>query len=684
MKKLIIVESPTKAKTINRILGKDFVVVSSFGHIRDLPKSKMGIDIDNNFTPHYVIPRDKQKIINAIKEYAKKYPDILFATDEDREGEAIAWHLATILKIKPTEAKRIVFHEITSEAIKNALKSPRSLNLHLVDAQQARRILDRLVGYELSPFLWKKVARGLSAGRVQSVAVRLIVEREREIEAFKPQEYWTITADLNSKQGNFSAKLWQKDGKTLDKFYLSSQEQAEAIIKEIETAEFIVDKVTKKEVKKNPYPPFTTSTMQQAANRLLGFSAKQTMMIAQQLYEGIKLGEAGEIGLITYMRTDSVNLADKFIKEANDFIKNEFGQDYSHPTTYKTKNKSAQEAHEAIRPTDITQTPEKIKPYLNNNQYKLYRLIWQRALASQMAPALINQTSVEIKSNNYTWKATGSTLSFAGWLKVYPDKINENLLPQLNPGEKLELIALHPQQHFTQPPARYTEAALVKALEEKGIGRPSTYAPTISTIQERNYVKKEDGKLIPTDIGKLVNDILVKHFPQIVDYDFTAKMEEKLDEIAQGKTAWQPVIKGFYFPFKENLEKKQIELTKKDLTEESTDEKCDKCGSEMIIKVGRFGKFLACSNYPECKNTKPIINSTGITCPACGQGTVIIKKSKKGRQFFSCDKYPECKFISWSKPTGEKCPKCSSFLVYGKNDTITCSNKECDYTNTVA
>ncbi len=732
MKKLIIVESPTKAKTINKLLGKDFVVISSFGHIRDLPKNSMGIDIDNEFKPHYVIPKDKQKIVNTIKAEAKKYPEILFATDEDREGEAIAWHLATILKIKPDESKRIVFHEITAEAIKTALKNPRQLDLNLVDAQQARRILDRLVGYELSPFLWKKVARGLSAGRVQSVAVRLIVEREREIEKFTPQEYWTIEAKLQSGSHEFIAKLLKHQGKTLDKFALKDKAAAQAIVEELQNKDFVVDQIISKESKKNPYPPFTTSSLQQAANRLLGFSTKQTMVIAQQLYEGVKLGAAGEVGLITYMRTDSVNLADKFIDEAKQFISTKFGAEFSSPTKYKTKSKGAQEAHEAIRPTAASRTPEEVKPYLDSNQFKLYRLIWQRAIASQMAAAIIKQTAVDIKANDYIFRANGSIIAFKGWLEVYPDKVNENLLPPLTEKEKLTLLDLKALQHFTQPPARYTEAALVKALEEKGIGRPSTYAPTIATIQERNYVKKEEGKLIPTDIGILVNNILVEHFPTIVDYDFTAKMEEQLDEIAQGKIKWQPVISAFYFPFKENLEKKLQELSKKDLTEqtteekcekcgspmiikvgrfgkflacsnypeckntkhlnhnneieepETTEEKCEKCGSPMIIKVGRFGKFLACSNYPECKNTKPIINGTGVSCPKCQQGEVIIKKSKRGRQFFSCSRYPDCDFISWSKPTGDNCPLCQSHLVFAKGDQIICSNKECDYSSSSA
>jgi len=726
MKNLIIVESPTKAKTINKFLGKDYKVISSLGHIRDLPKSKMGIDIEHDFEPHYVIPRSKSKTVTELKQTAKKYDQIYFATDEDREGEAIAWHLAHILEIDPSDAKRIVFHEITKEAIITALETPRTISQPLVDAQQARRILDRLVGYELSPLLWKKVARGLSAGRVQSVAVRLIVEREREIEAFKAEEYWTISADLAAQAGGFNAKLAKKDGKTLDKFALPDKQATDKVLSELQDAQYTVAQIEAKEVKKSPYAPFTTSTLQQAANRILGYSAKQTMRLAQQLYEGIKLGAEGETGLITYMRTDSLNLANKFLTESSSFIKHEFGDTYAHTRKFKTKAKGAQEAHEAIRPTEVTHTPESIKEYLDSRQYKLYKLIWQRAVASQMSDAKLKQTSITITAKNFEFRASGSVIDFPGWLTVYPDKVKEEELPEVTEGETLKLEKLIPEQHFTQPPARYSEASLIKALEEKGIGRPSTYAPTISTIQERNYVVKEENRLKPTDIGILVNDLLVEHFTNVVDYDFTAGLEENLDEIAEGQIKWQPIIKDFYNPFKQNLDTKQAELSKKEITEEKTDETCEKCGGNMVIKTGRFGRFLACSNYPDCKNTKEIngkgeieaeekidetcekcgaamvkkrgrfgeflacsnypdckntkaiVKSTGVKCPECGKGEIVEKRSKRGRYFYGCSNYPSCKFALWSKPTGETCPECGSLLTQAKNGAL-CSNKECAY-----
>lgn len=592
MPALIIVESPTKAKTINKFLGNAFTVTSSYGHIRDLPKGKMGIEIDNNFTPQYVTPKNKTKTATALKKLAKAAEQIYFATDEDREGEAIAWHLCQLLDIKPPASQRIVFHEITKEAIHEALKNPRHLDLHLVDSQQARRILDRLVGYELSPFLWKKVARGLSAGRVQSVAVRLIVEREREIEAFKSQEYWTIEADLKKDNNQFTAKLIKKDGQSLAKFFITNQDQAGTIVAELSGQTYTVQNVEAKEIKKNPYPPFTTSSLQQTANRRLGFSAKQTMVLAQQLYEGIKIGAAGETGLITYMRTDSVNLANKFKDEAASFITKEFGQAYSHPVSYKTKSRGAQEAHEAIRPTLAGRPPPAIKEYLNNNQYKLYNLIWQRAVASQMAAAKIKQTNIDITAGNYTFRVSGSVIEFPGWLKVHPNNTQETELPKINPGETLALVKLHPQQHFTQPPARYSEAGLVKALEEKGIGRPSTYAPTISTIQERNYVNKEEKRLKPTAIGTLVNDLLTEHFPRVVDYDFTAHMETELDEIAAGKIAWQPVIAEFYEPFHKNIKDKEETISKQELTAVRELGSDPETGKPVAVRIGRFGPFV--------------------------------------------------------------------------------------------
>lgn len=728
MKNLVIVESPTKAKTISSFLGKDYKIESSFGHMRDLPKSKMGIDTENNFEPKYIVPKSKQKQVTALKKLAQKAENIILATDEDREGEAIAWHLLSALDIKDKSKQRIVFHEITKEAIEEALKNPREIDQRLVDAQQARRILDRLVGYELSPFLWRKVVKGLSAGRVQSVAVRLIIEREREILAFKPQEYWTLEAIFDPK--SFPTKLVKIDGKSLDKFAIGDESKAKELEEDIKTKKYSIAKITKKETKKSPLPPFTTSTLQQESFRRLGYSAKQTMMIAQQLYEGIKLGQEGTTGLITYMRTDSLTLSEKFLGETKKYIQSDLGKEYLLPDSrfYKTKSKTAQEAHEAVRPSDINHTPESIKEHLDNRQFRLYQLIWQRALASQLPDAIFDQTSIDIDSADkvYTFRASGSIIKFDGFLKIYPSSIKEEELPALNDKDKVDLKEVKANQHFTQPPARYSDASIVKILEEHGIGRPSTYAPTINTIITRGYVTREEKKLAPTEIAFLVNDLLVEHFPRIVDFKFTAHMEDDLDQIAEGKAKWQPVVKEFYEPFKANLEKKEGEIDKKDLTEESTDEKCDKCGSPMIIKMGRFGKFLACSGYPDCKNTKPINDKgevasnetdekcekcgkpmvikrgrfgefmgcsgypdcktiksikkpTGAKCPQCKKGDIVEKRSKKGRTFYACDQYPDCKFALWQKPTGDKCPECKALLVFAAKGMIKCSDTTCKY-----
>ncbi|MFH1171742.1 MAG: type I DNA topoisomerase, partial [bacterium] len=544
---LVIVESPTKAKTISRFLGREFHVLSSYGHVRDLPKSKMGVDIEHDFAPQYAVPRDSQKHVTALKKAADKADVIYFATDEDREGEAISWHLVELLKPKAGHIKRITFHEITNEAIQEAIKSPRELNLNLVDAQQARRILDRLVGYELSPFLWKKVVKGLSAGRVQSVAVRLIVEREREIQAFTPQEYWTIEGEFSKEDAHpFGAKLQKIDGKTLDKFALGSEKDAKNILTALDGQQYAVSGIAQRETEKQPLPPFTTSTLQQDANRRLGYSSRQTMVLAQQLYEGIELGAEGSVGLITYMRTDSLTLSEKFLSEAHETLTKEYGAKYALPSPrrYKTKSKGAQEAHEAIRPSDPRRTPQSLAPYLDARQLKVYTLIWNRALASQMPAAQVTQTSVDILSSDtkYTFRATGSVIRFDGFLKCYPDSVKENLLPVLQEGDDVRQVSITPLQHFTEPAARYSEAGLIKALEEYGIGRPSTYAPTISTVVDRGYVEREERRLKPTDIAFLVNDLLVQHFPEIVDYQFTARMEEDLDKIAQGEIAWVPVI----------------------------------------------------------------------------------------------------------------------------------------------
>ena len=723
--KLLIVESPTKAKTISRFIGKGFKVISSFGHIRDLPKSKMGVDIEHGFEPHYVIPTSKRKQVTLVKKEAKKADEIYYATDEDREGEAIAWHLTHVLEQEPQDSKRITFHEITKDAIDEALKNPRAIDIDMVNAQQARRVLDRLVGYELSPFLWRKVAKGLSAGRVQSVAVRLIVERERERQAFKPREYWTVEALLSSKQKEeITAKLNKIDGKTLDKFDLADKKNVKPVLDALKKAEYRVSEITKKQTKRNPYAPFTTSTLQQEANRRFGFSAKQTMMIAQQLYEGIE-HDGGQVGLITYMRTDSVNLSEKFTSQARNYIKENFGKEYlpASPRRYKTKTKSAQEAHEAIRPTDIGASPDNVKKYLNANQAKLYDLIWRRACASQMNPAVIDQTTIDIAADKYELRTTGSVIAFPGFMRVYGGAADDTILPAMKKNDELDLKKLIDKQHFTEPPARYSDATLVKALEEYGIGRPSTYAPTIATIIDRKYVDRDESKrLAPNDIAFLVTDLLTEHFPQIVDYKFTARMEDDLDEIAEGKMDWVKIIADFYGPFHENLEKKEKEITKKEITEEPTDEKCEKCGKPMVKKIGRYGAFLACSGFPECKNTKPLNGeeettdekcekcgkplvtkhgrygaflacsgypeckyikksgqSTGVKCPKCEKGELVARRTKRGKIFYGCNRYPDCDFALWDKPTGEKCPECGALLTQKGKNKIACSNKECGF-----
>ncbi len=728
MANLVIVESPTKAKTISRFLGKDFDVQASMGHIRDLPKSKMGIDIEHDFEPTYVIPVKAKKVVAELKEKAGKANEIILATDEDREGEAIAWHLISALKLKK-EPKRIAFHEITKSAIEDALKHPRNLDMNLIDAQQARRILDRLVGYELSPFLWKKVRFGLSAGRVQSVAVRIIVERERQIEKFVKEEYWTIEAEFfvpgearqnaNSEVGrnpaSFKAKLAKINGKALDKFEIKNAAQAKEITGKLSGAQYEITEVTSKETRKNPAPPFTTSTLQQEAARKFGMSAKQTMVIAQQLYEGVNIGEEGYAGLITYMRTDSVNLSELALGQAAAEIPKIFGKEYypGAPRRYATKSKNAQEAHEAIRPTDLSRHPEALKNYLDRGQQKIYELIWKRTMASQMAEAVFNSTAADIStqgkdSANYIFRATGQTVKFDGFIRAYTEGSDEenieveNQLPRLQKGEKPEAKELKEIQHFTEPPPRYTDATLIKALEAHGIGRPSTYAPTLSTIQDRGYVEKEDKKYKPTEIGFLVNDLLVEHFPEIVDINFTAKMEGELDEIAEGKAKWQPIIREFYEPFKTHLDIKQKEVEKqveisdtpcphcgkpmiikygrygkflacpegekitkpmpeeeaqiKALEEKTKGEKCPICGGPMKVQRGRFGFFLGCARYPECKGIAKIQTKIGFKCPACGIGEVVEKKARGrgGKLFYACSRYPECEFIINKRPENEE------------------------------
>ena len=716
-KSLVIVESPTKAKTISRFLGKDYIVEASYGHIRDLPKSKLGIDTDHDYEPTYTIPLKAKKVVSDLQAKAKAAGEVILATDEDREGEAIAWHLVAALKLKEADAKRIVFHEITKTAIDAALEHPRHLDLNLVNAQQARRVLDRLVGYGLSPFLWKKVRYGLSAGRVQSVAVRLVVEREREIQKFIRDEYWTIEAEFLKEKIAFTARLAKRDGKAIGKLEIQTDDQARAITDDLKGAEYAVSEVAKKEVRRNPSAPFTTSTLQQEAARKLGMSAKQTMVIAQQLYEGVNIGAEGYTGLITYMRTDSVNLSELALGQARDLITQRFGKEYhcGEPRHFTTKSKNAQEAHEAVRPTDISRTPEAMEQYLDRGQQRLYDLIWKRTVASQMAEAVFDATAVDILAKgkagtDYQLRANGQVVKFEGFIKVYTEGSDdqeqetsqvEGMLPPLSIGENLPLQDLKSLQHFTEPPARYTDATLIKTLEAAGIGRPSTYAPTLSTIQDRGYVEKVEKKYAPTDVGFLVNDLLVEHFPQIVDINFTAKMEDELDEIAEGKIAWQPVIKEFYVPFKANLDTKEAEVEKqveisdvpcphcgkpmlikfgrygkflacpegekitkpmpeeeaqiKALEEKTKGELCPICGGPMNVRRGRFGFFLGCANYPKCKGIKKILTKIGFKCPSCGIGEVVEKKARgRGSVFYSCSRYPDCAFIINKKPATEE------------------------------
>ncbi|MBU1102511.1 type I DNA topoisomerase [Patescibacteria group bacterium] len=688
---LVIVESPTKARTIQRFLPAGFVVKSSYGHVRDLPRGKLGVDVEHDFEPKYVIPMLARKRIGELKKAVPKSKKIILATDEDREGEAIAWHLTQAFELDPKQTDRIVFHEITKKAIEAALKNPRKIDMDLVDAQQARRILDRLVGYELSPFLWRKVAKGLSAGRVQSVAVRLIVEREREIKNFKSEEYWSIVATLlkiKNDENSFEAVLIKEGDKQIDKLAIKNEVEAKKILANLENSKWQVAAVDSKEIQKYPAPPFVTSTLQQEAVKKLGFSAKQTMQIAQQLYEGIDLGPEGSVGLITYMRTDSLNLAKDAIEDIRNYIGKIFGKNYLPPSPkfYKTKSKGAQEAHEAIRPSSISLAPEDLKKFLTPQQYKLYNLIWKRTLACQMMPAILNTTAIDIEAKSpateaiYTFRATGSQIKFDGFLKVYDGKIKEIILPELKEKELLDLKKITPLQHFTQPPARFNEASLIKALEAEGIGRPSTYAPTISTIQERNYVQKDDNrKLAPTEIGFTVNDLLVEHFPQIVDLKFTARMEENLDKIAEGQEKWVPIIREFYEPFKENLTKKYDEVEKKKTIAEPTDRTCPKCGKPLVIRTSRFGRFYACSDFPKCRFTENIAQNIGVSCPKCFEGEIIAKKTKRGKMFYACNRWPKCDFALWQKPTGAKCPQCGSLLAEAAGEKVKCSNKECDY-----
>ena len=657
--KLIIVESPAKANTIKKFLGGSTKVVASMGHIRDLPKSKLGVDIEHDFEPEYINIRGKGDLIKSLKKEAKQAKKVYLATDPDREGEAIAWHLATILKDETDKITRVTFNEITKGAVQKAIKEPRNIDENLVDAQQARRVLDRIVGYKISPLLWKKVRRGLSAGRVQSVAVKLIVDREEEIEKFIPDEYWNIYAELEDKETKkqFEAKFYGKDGKKQE---IHSEEEVNKVLKDIEKAKYIVDEVKRGEKKRTPAPPFTTSTMQQEASRKLGFTLKKTMSIAQGLYEGVKIPEKGTVGLITYMRTDSTRISEEARATAKRHIVSTYGENYYENRYYKT-NKDSQDAHEGIRPTYAELEPDTIKESLTKDQYKLYKLIYNRFMASQMAAAIYNTMSVTINANDYNFKANGQSIKFKGFMTLYvegtdsEEQEEEGMLPELKEKQELKLNKINPKQSFTEPPPRYTEASLVKALEEKGIGRPSTYSPTITTILERRYIEKEKKQLIPTELGKIVNKLLTENFTDVINVEFTAKIENEFDEIAEGKEEWKKMIREFYGPFEKELEKVEKELEHVELVEEVSDIPCEKCGRMMVYKYGRYGKFLACPGYPECKNAKPIIETIDVPCPKCGS-TVQIRKTKRKRNYYICENNPKsCDYISWNKPKpGEK------------------------------
>ena len=657
--KLIIVESPAKANTIKKFLGGSTKVVASMGHIRDLPKSKLGIDIEHDFEPEYINIRGKGDLIKSLKTDAKKAKKVYLATDPDREGEAIAWHLAKILENDKDKITRVTFNEITKTAVQKAIKEPRNIDLNTVDAQQARRVLDRIVGYKISPILWKKVKRGLSAGRVQSVAVKLIVDRENEIENFIPEEYWNIYADLKDEKSKkqFEARFYGKNGKKQE---IHSKEEIDQILKTIEKAKYTVSEVKKGEKKRNPAPPFTTSTMQQEASRKLGFTLKKTMSVAQGLYEGVKIAEKGTVGLITYMRTDSTRISEEARAVAKTQIVATYGEEYYENRYYKT-SKDAQDAHEGIRPTYADIQPDKIKDELTKDQYKLYKLIYNRFMASQMKPAIYDTMAVNIKADDYDFKANGQNLKFKGFMTLYvegtdeKEEKEEGILPELQENQEVKLLKINPKQSFTEPPARYTEASLVKTLEEKGIGRPSTYSPTITTILERRYIQKKQKQLVPTELGKIVNKILTENFTDVINVEFTAKIENEFDEIAEGKEQWKQMIREFYGPFEKELEKVEKELEHVELVDEVSDVPCDKCGRMMVYKYGKYGKFLACPGYPECKNTKPIVETIDVPCPKCG-AVVQVRKTKRGKKYFICENNPQsCDYISWNKPQpGEK------------------------------
>jgi len=683
-KNLVIVESPAKAKTIKKFLGRNYKVEASMGHVRDLPKSKLGIDLENDFEPNYITIRGKGKTLSKLRKAAKKSEDVYLATDPDREGEAISWHLAYALKLSDEDNNRIEFNEITKTAIQNAIKNPRTINKDLVDAQQARRLLDRLVGYRLSPLLWKKVRKGLSAGRVQTVAVKIICEREEEIRNFDEEEYWSLEVELkNDSDEKLKADLYRINNK---KFKIESKEEVEQVIADIKDQDFEIIKVKKRKRRRNPKSPFTTSTLQQRASNKLNYTAKKTMYLAQQLYEGIDIGSSGTVGLISYIRTDSTRLSNEAKNGAKDYILNKYGDKFLKSSKKKSKqNSNAQDAHEAIRPTDTQRTPEKMKKHLSKDQYKLYDLIWKRFVASQMSPALYESISAQFKvGEKYKFRVSGSRLLFPGHLiltgKAKEDDID---LPVLKEGDKYSLLKTNPEQHFTTPPPRYSEATLVKTLEEEGIGRPSTYAPTLSTIESRDYVEKEGRYFKPTELGETVTELLTDYFPDVTDVEFTAGLEKRLDEIEKGNEDWKKILRDFYEPFYQRLEDARENMESVQIVEE-TDEVCEKCGSPMVVKYGRYGKFLACSSYPECKNTKPYLIKTGVDCPECEDGEIIERTSKKGRTFYGCSNYPDCNFMNWNKPVKKPCPECGSLMVEkttkAKGKHYKCINKECGHT----
>jgi DNA topoisomerase-1 len=688
--KLVIVESPAKARTVGRFLGKGYTVKASVGHVRDLLRSTLSVDVENDFQPKYRVPNEKRPVVKELKQLVKTAEEIYLATDPDREGEAIAWHLMEAAAIEPKLSRRVVFHEITQPAIEDAFSHPRAIDMDLVNAQQARRVLDRLVGYSLSPLLWEKVRSRLSAGRVQSVALRLLVEREREIDAFVPQEYWSIEAEFRpegEKKATFKAKLARIDDQEL---VLSDEATVKPILEDLEKAAYEISKIKRGERRRKPSAPFITSTLQQEASRRLGYTAKRTMALAQQLYEGIDVGEGGATGLITYMRTDSTNIAEMASNEARQYITQRFGNDFLPPTPpqYKTRAVSAQEAHEAIRPTSILREPEKVKGFLSHDQYRLYQLIWQRFLASQMEAAVYDTLSVEVTGKTdgrqYLFRASGSTVRFPGYLVVYEEARDEDQKTEeenvripagISEGQPQRLVKLFPEQHFTQPPPRYTEASLVQVLEEYGIGRPSTYAPILSTIQARGYVIRESKRLTPTETGILVNDLLMQHFSEVIDYGFTANMESDLDQIAAGDKEWVDVIRQFYTPFSKQLEKAQAEMPETKAELEKVGRTCPDCGHDLVIRWGRYGKFISCSNFPECRHTEAWLEKIGVVCPDCG-GDIVERKTRKGRVFYGCANYPNCQFTSWKRPVPNPCPSCKGTLVIANKRELQCLSCE--------